>query len=194
MTPATSKSQVVHTSKSLLSETILEKPPMATFTAIDFETADYGGDSACAVAAVVVTEGQIIYRYSQLIRPPRASFAFTHIHGITWDDVCESPTFAEMWPELEALIESSDFLVAHNAPFDRGVLKKCCAAYGIAVPDKRFGCTVKAARRAWKHLPSHKLNIVSAYLNIPLQHHDALSDAEACARIAIEAMRLGVEV
>jgi DNA polymerase-3 subunit epsilon len=32
---------------------------------------------------------------------------------------------------------------------------------------------------------------VCRHLGIPLNHHDALSDAEACARIAIEAARAG---
>lgn len=167
---------------------------MTIFTAIDFETADYGRDSACAVAAVVVVDGQITHRYSQLLCPPRSRFTFTHIHGITWDDVSESPTFADAWPELQALINNSDFLVAHNAPFDKGVLNKCCEAAGIAKPEIRFGCTVRAARKAWSELPSHKLNVVCEHLNVPLRHHDALSDAEACSRIAIEAMRLGVVV
>ena len=168
---------------------------MSTFAAIDFETADHGRDSACAVAIVVVSGKKITHRYSQLIKPPRKEFFFTNIHGITWDDVCLSPTFPEAWPALEALINGSDFLVAHNASFDRGVLNKCCQVAGIAVPEKRFGCTVKAAREAWGDvLPSVKLDLVCDHLGIPLKHHDALSDAEACAKIAIKAIVMGVSV
>ncbi|NQW02265.1 MAG: 3'-5' exonuclease [Rhodospirillales bacterium] len=162
------------------------------FTAIDFETADHGRDSACAVAAVTVADDEIIDRYVQLIRPPRADFFFTHIHGISWEDVETSPTFADIWPALSEFLAPSDFLVAHNAGFDRSVLNKCCQTSDIAIPDKRFACTVKAARSAWRDLPSHKLNIVCDHLSIPLQHHDALSDAEACARIAIQATQMGV--
>ncbi|RED48538.1 3'-5' exonuclease [Aestuariispira insulae] len=163
---------------------------MTRFTAIDFETADYGRDSACAVALVVVVDGEILYSIDQLIRPPRPDFRFTHIHGLTWDHVAQSPTFAEIWPSLARMIEGSEFLVAHNAAFDKGVLSKCCAAAGLELPEQRFACTVKAARRTWK-LPSYKLNILADHLGIPLKHHDARSDAEACAKIAVEAMRLG---
>jgi len=166
---------------------------MEIFTAIDFETADYQRDSACSVAAVVVIDREIAHQYSQLLKPPRQDFIFTDVHGITWGDVCNSPTFAEAWPELEALINKSDFLVAHNAGFDRSVLNKCCEVSGITAPGKRFGCTVKASRAAWD-LPSAKLNVVCKHLDIPLQHHDALSDAVACAKIAIEAMNRGVNV
>jgi DNA polymerase-3 subunit epsilon len=166
---------------------------MTIFTAIDFETADYQRDSACAVATVTVDNNQIVSRYTQFLRPPRSKFIFTYIHGITWRDVEDCPTFAEAWPDLAEIIDASDFMVAHNAPFDKGVLNKCCQAAGIDTPDKRFGCTVKASRAAWD-LPSHKLNVVSDHLGIALQHHDASSDAEACAKIAIEAIKLGITI
>ena len=57
------------------------------FTAIDFETADYGADSACALALVHVEGVEIVGRDLFMIRPPRSRFAFTHIHGITWAHV-----------------------------------------------------------------------------------------------------------
>ena len=160
---------------------------MSIFTAIDFETADYGRDSACAVGAVVVENGVIIERYHRLIRPPRRDFVFTCIHGLNWSDVRHSPSFAEMWPELEPLIDRAEFLVAHNAPFDRGVLHACCAAADIPAPRQKFRCTVQLARTTWD-LPSASLPVVCAHLGIPLDHHNPISDAEACARIAIVAL------
>jgi DNA polymerase-3 subunit epsilon len=62
------------------------------FVAIDFETADYGPDSACAVALVRVEDGRVARRTFRLIRPPRRAFVFTHIHGLTWSDVRGQPT------------------------------------------------------------------------------------------------------
>lgn len=156
-----------------------------SFAAVDFETADYGRDSACAVGVVVVEEDRIVERYHQLIRPPREDFFFTYIHGITWDDVCDSPLFIEMWPRLRDLLDSVEFLVAHNAAFDRGVLNACCTAAAIDPPGYIFRCTVQLARRTWK-LPSNRLPAVCAHLGIALNHHHALSDAEACAQIAIQ--------
>jgi DNA polymerase III subunit epsilon len=47
-------------------------------------------------------------------------------------------------------------------------------------------CTVQLARKTWQLHPT-KLPNVCDYLNIPLEHHQALSDAEACARIVIAA-------
>ena len=45
-----------------------------TFAAIDFETADRGPDSACAVGAVRVVGTRIVKRVRYLIRPPRPAF------------------------------------------------------------------------------------------------------------------------
>ena len=44
--------------------------PPPTFVAIDFETADYGRDSACALALVRVEAGVIVQRAFHYVRPP----------------------------------------------------------------------------------------------------------------------------
>lgn len=159
---------------------------MSVFVAIDFETADRGSDSACAVGLVRVENQVITQRFYALIRPPRDRFEFTHIHGIHWHDVMNEPAFDEVWPLMQEKIEGADFLVAHNAGFDRKVLLSCCESYGIDAPQTPFVCTVKLARKTWNLFPT-KLNNVCDFLGIELRHHQALSDAEACAKIAIAA-------
>ena len=156
------------------------------FVAIDFETADRGRDSACAVALVRVEDSRIVGREVRLIRPPRRTFEFTYIHGITWPTVAREPTFGELWPELEPFLDGASFLAAHNASFDSSVLRACCQAAGLPVPAVPFRCTVALARSVWQIRPT-KLPDVCRHLHIPLQHHDPASDAEACARIVIAA-------
>ncbi len=160
--------------------------PEGPFTAIDFETADYGADSACALALVRVEGVRIVSRDLFMIRPPRARFAFTHIHGITWARVRGERTFGELWPEISARLAGAAFLAAHNAPFDRGVLSACLAAAGLAAPELDFCCTVRLARRVWR-LKRANLPAVCEHLGIELNHHAPASDAEACARIVIAA-------
>ena len=162
------------------------------FVAIDFETADYGADSACAVALVRVEGDRIVARATRLIRPPlrdrpaRGDFVFTYIHGLTWEDVRDAPVFGAVWPALAPLLEGADFLAAHNAGFDRGVLRACCDAAGLEPPPHAFQCTVSLARQVWSIRPT-RLPDVCRRLRIPLRHHDPASDAEACARIVIAA-------
>jgi DNA polymerase-3 subunit epsilon len=161
---------------------------MKDFVALDFETADNGRDSACAIGLVRVSGGEIVKRTYYLIKPPRSRIIFSHIHGIYWRDVAYEPTFAELWPTLAQEFADVDFIAAHNAPFDRGVLAACCLAADVAMPVAPFRCTVQLARKVWEIRPT-KLSDVCHHLNIPLNHHHAGSDAEACARIVIAAQQ-----
>ena len=166
---------------------------MSVFVAIDFETADRGPDSACSVGLVRVENGRVAQKVVQLIQPPRFYFEFTHIHGIDWGMVAGQPTFGQAWPELSKILEGAHFMAAHNAPFDNGVLTACCAAAGLAKPPHRFVDTVRLARDTWKIYPT-KLPDVCRHLGITLNHHEALSDAEACAGIVIAAQKQGVKL
>jgi DNA polymerase-3 subunit epsilon len=162
--------------------------PAPTFVAIDFETADQGADSACAVGLVRVEGWEVVAKTARLVRPPRRWIRFTYIHGITWQHVADQPTFGQLWPELAPLLDGATHLIAHNASFDRGVLRACCAAAGLEMPPLPFVCSMQLARQMWGVRPT-KLPDVCRFLSIPLKHHDALSDAEAAARIVIAARK-----
>ncbi len=158
--------------------------------ALDFETADYRADSACALGIVTIENGQIVKSDARLIRPPRRQFTFTYIHGITWNDVKNEPAFDEVWDDFAEHWRDADYLVAHNAPFDRKVLFACCAKAGKPKPETPFLCTVRIARAHWNFKPAN-LAYVSERLGITLKHHDAGSDALACASIAAQAVQEG---
>jgi DNA polymerase-3 subunit epsilon len=161
-------------------------PADGAFVAIDFETADHGPDSACAVGLVRVEGLKVVRREKVLIRPPRPQMLFTWVHGLTWDMVKDAEPFALAWPRLLPVLEGAAVLAAHNASFDRRVLAACCAAAGLPVPAVPFVCTVQLARRRWGLKPND-LPSVCRRLGIGLIHHDPISDAEACARIVIAA-------
>jgi DNA polymerase III subunit epsilon len=164
-----------------------------TFVAVDFETADHGPDSACAVGLVRVSGGTIVKRKHYLICPTRSSFFFTPVHGITWEHVQRQPTFEVLWPRIRHLLLGADFIASHSASFDRRVLESCCRTAMVSPPEIRYVCTVKLARRVWGIRPT-SLSNVCTYLGLSLNHHEALSDAEACAGIVIAARRSGAEI
>jgi DNA polymerase-3 subunit epsilon len=157
------------------------------FLAIDFETANYFRDSACAVGLVRVENNKIVEKVSYIIRPPSNWFVFTYIHGLTWNDVKNEPHFGEIWEKVHPLFRNIDFLVAHNATFDKSVLKACCERYRISPPTLSFQCTMQLSRALWKIYPTD-LESVCRHFRIPLKHHDALSDTIACAKIMIKAL------
>jgi DNA polymerase III subunit epsilon len=154
------------------------------FIAIDFETANYETASACSMGIAVVENLSITGQYYTLIKPPMKYFTFTYIHGITWHDVKDKMTFCELWPDIQKYFGDIDFVVAHNVSFDRAVLKGCCSHYNINIPDVTYRCTYQLSRRRLK-LRTNALDKVSAYFGIELNHHNALSDATACAKIMI---------
>ena len=89
--------------------------------------------------------------------------------------------YNELWPAIDLP------LVAHNSRFDESCLKKVFETYQMDYPDYEFHDTLAASRKHFGNaLPNHQLQTVSAACGYDLtQHHHALADAEACARIAL---------
>ena len=164
------------------------------FIALDFETANENHDSACAVGIVRVENSKIVTKKMKLINP-QAPFKWfcINVHKLTEEHVKDSPLFDEVWQGLTPMFEDAEFIVAHNASFDKSVLYKSCERYNIAPPKHKITCSIKAAKSFLK-LPAYKLNIVCAHLGIKLNHHEALSDATACAQIMIKAFEQGYKV
>ncbi len=166
----------------------------ANFIAIDFETASRRADSACQLAAVVVREGEIAKSKDWLIRPEPFYFsrANIEIHGISPGMVENEPCFGELWPEISQWLEldwppQTNCLVAHNASFDMGVLMACLHSHRIPIPEMQFTCTRSIARQTWPERPRFGLKPLSDWLGVRFQHHDALEDSLACAKILIAA-------
>jgi len=162
------------------------KNNMKTFVAIDFETANRYRNSACSVALVRVENGKIVKTVNHLICPPDDWFEFTNVHGLTWSDVKGESNFKKVWQgaDVQDMLNGMDTFVAHNAPFDKSVLHACCDYYSIKKPKQLFVCTVQMSRKTF-NLENNQLPTVARHLGIKLNHHDALSDALACAKIML---------
>lgn len=158
------------------------------FTAIDFETANGSPSSPCAVGLVKVSAGKIIDSYQTLIQPPYPHDWFEpgniKIHGIKPSDVVSAPNWETALGEMIEFI-SGDDLMAHNAGFDMGVLLASIQTIDAEIPDLRYGCSLLMARKTY-NLESYRLNQVAyAIGHEEFDHHDALADSDACARIVI---------
>ena len=156
------------------------------FTAIDFETATSKRSSACSVGIVTVENGVIVEEYHTLIQPPNNEYNWHNIqvHGITEQDTYRSQRFNQVYGEIKKRLEGR-IVIAHNESFDRSVLTKSMLEFGIdysdiGLPDK-WECTMKIYKA--KGYKPAKLNVCCAKHGITLKHHDALSDARACAKL-----------
>jgi DNA polymerase-3 subunit epsilon len=165
------------------------------FSAIDFETANERRDSACAVGVVRVRGGQIVDAYATLLRPRvlRMDWRNQQVHGISAAELHDAPSLADVWPLLLPYLHQQP-VAAHNSAFDVSVLEYSCRDFGLPIPAFHALCSVKLAKLCWPHFERHKLDHVAGQFGIPLSHHDALSDARACAEITVRAFRSGTAV
>jgi len=78
--------------------------------------------------------------------------------------------------------------VAHNAVFDMSVLKKCLEEYNIDIPEFNYLCSIPISTRACDGEGiGRSLKDRLEYFGIDLvDHHNALVDAEACAKLVVE--------
>lgn len=160
---------------------------------IDFETANFAPTSACELGMVVIEDNEIIHTERCLIKTPTPLFTFTYIHGIAWKHVEKEPHFGEWWEShLDQWFNPSSKthselkIVAHNIGFDKRVLEATAAHHKIKLPKFTQDCTVQLSRKKLGISPA-KLNNVCDQLEIPLDHHSALSDAKASAYIYLYA-------
>lgn len=152
------------------------------FTAIDFETANNSPTSVCQIGLVRIEGGEITHRYNQLIQPPNNQYNFynTRVHGLTEKDTVNAPFFPEVWKEIKPYIVDQN-VVAHNIGFDSTCLNKTLQHYQLPkVAYKKF-CTVKIYKR--------NLAFVCQQYGIELNHHDAFSDAHACAQLFLNYLK-----
>ncbi|RJT78007.1 DNA polymerase III subunit epsilon [Arthrobacter cheniae] len=158
------------------------------FTAIDFETANSKRGSVCAVGLAKVRNGVVTETVSWLIKPPPSVGAFSPInvgvHGIRPADVRTASSWTESLHRIMD-VAGGDSFVAHNASFDRSVLRGACAESGLAAPERTFHCSVALSRRLLD-LDGNKLPQVARALGLgAFSHHDAGSDAAICASAVV---------
>ena len=156
------------------------------FIALDFETANSNRHSACSIGVVKVEDFKVVSKKSFLIKPKDNYFDWrnTEIHGINHDTVKDEPEFDVIYNNLKDDFEKYP-IIAHNASFDMSVLRRTLDLYNIPYPTTLYSCTYQLSKKVYKNLLSYKLNSICDFLKIDLIHHDALSDANACAEIAI---------
>ena len=165
------------------------------FAVFDVETPNSRNDRMSAIGVALVEDGRIVEEFSSLVNPEtyfdRFNIALT---GITPAMAAKAPTFGELWPTLEGYFRDS-VLIAHNAPFDMGVLARCLRAYCVDWFDRRdYACTVRMGRKCCPELPNHRLDTMCARFGIALDHHRAESDSHACAELLLRYMERGVDV
>ena len=171
---------------------------MISFNAVDVETANFDSASICQIGIARVHDGKIVDQWKSLVNPKdHFDPSNVRVHGITAEDVRDSPSLPEIRSELSARLHGS--VVVGHTGFDRNAFCRAMTRHRLKQLEVTWLDSAKIARRAWPDRYARRgygLKPVAQDLGISFQHHDALEDARAAAEIVIHACAatgLGIE-
>jgi DNA polymerase III subunit epsilon len=102
--------------------------------------------------AVLNQDGQVLYQslYKPDIPMPRGA---SEVNGLTDERLADAPTFSQCWPDLVAVLTTTDVpIYVWNADFDRAMLLRTAKRFGLPVPEAisqkdRWRCAMKLHAR-----------------------------------------------
>ena len=178
-------------------ENLKELIESKTIVVVDLETTglDRNRDYIIEVGAVKIENGEISERYYSLANNPQMQSLPKEIErltGITFEQLKTAPFVGEV---LKGLFEFSRscIIVAHNLPFDFAFLRNWGFWYGVPFDEFKAEVidTVALAKQVLgDEVKNFKLSTLANYFNIEFNHHRALDDVEATAKILIELSKI----
>jgi DNA polymerase-3 subunit epsilon len=119
-----------------------------------------------------------------LVRPESGAFGNAHIHGIDPAEVASAPSFAELTPRIEAILDGA-IVVAHAAAWDVAFLEAELARAGRPHRVAHYLDTLTLSRRAFA-LPSHRLSALCDELGIKRERAHRAGDDVAALRAVFD--------
>jgi DNA polymerase-3 subunit epsilon len=163
----------------------------ARLAIVDVETtgSDPATDRVTEIAVLQAEGGALRAQWSTLVNPGKPIPGMIQaLTGITQDMVAAAPRFAEIAGELAERL-TGRMLVAHNARFDYGFLRREFERSGITYRAKTL-CTVRLSRRLYPGAGGHDLDsLIERHGLECAPRHRALPDAAALwqfLRLALE--------
>ncbi|MCD6417713.1 3'-5' exoribonuclease, partial [bacterium] len=159
--------------------------------AIDTETTglDTQNDAIIEIAAVRIfaDENKDAEEFSTLVKCRRPiPFYIRQLTGIDDEMLRDAPEIDDALNKFLEFIKDS-LLVAHNAPFDIGIIDENFKKIGQTYLENRIIDTLPLARILFPNLINHQLETVGELFNLRLEGaHRALNDARITAKIAVK--------
>ena len=165
---------------------------LAGLTCVVFDTETTGlgpNDRIVQIAGLRIMAGRLTgERFETLVDPGRPiPPGSTKIHGITDTLVAGAPDMTEALRAFHHFAEDA-VLVAHNAPFDMGLLRTATNETGIEFPNRVLD-TVLLSAMVWGQSAPHALDALAERLGVtipPERRHTAMGDTEATAQIFLQ--------
>ncbi len=155
----------------------------------DLETTGLSGqnDRITEIGAVRIKGGEVMEEFNTFVDPGMPIPAkITELTGITNEMVKGAPKEDEALAKFYDFCGNSRVLIAHNAPFDTGFVKKAAERSDLPYPFTSID-TVPMARALYPNLKNHKLDTLGKALSLPpFNHHRACDDARVLADIYLK--------
>ena len=158
-----------------------------TCVVFDTETTGLGPhDRIVQIAGLRIMGGRLTgERFETLVSPGRhIPHGATKIHGITDAMVAGAPDMTAALRAFHHFAEDA-VLIAHNAPFDMGLLRAAARETGVEFPNRVLD-TVLLSAMLWGQSAPHTLDALADRLGVtipPERRHTAMGDTEATAQI-----------
>ena len=145
------------------------------------------------IGAVKVKDGEEIDRFSEFINPEEPiPYSIEQLTSITDEMVMHAPTIDVILPKFLEFC-GDDIVVAHNAAFDTGFIKKNARDLGMKF-DNTIMDTMTLSHVLLPELGKFTLDRVCKALNVKNEHHHrAVDDANATAKIFVKLYEMLVE-
>ncbi|PKK39123.1 DNA polymerase III alpha subunit [Clostridiaceae bacterium JG1575] len=164
-------------------------PFSGEFVVFDIETTGFShvNDAIIEIGAVKIAKGMVVGEFSAFVNPKVPLPAkIVELTQITDAMLREERTVDEVLPEFLAFCGSLP-LVAHNANFDMGFIRKKAGDLGLPFDNEQLD-TVPLARFVYPQLKRVRLDVVAKHLNLNMgTHHRAVDDAQTTANILLRA-------
>jgi DNA polymerase-3 subunit epsilon len=158
-----------------------------TFCVVDLETTGAAEtDKITEIGAVKVRSGEVLGEFQTLVNPTIAIPPLIAVlTGITNAQVAAAPSLRQVLPSYLAFAHET-VLVAHNAPFDLGFLRRACEALGYPFPRWPVVDTAALARQILlrDEVPNCRLATLAKHFRAATTpNHRALTDAQATVEV-----------
>lgn len=167
-----------------------------TFVVFDLETTGLNSspitgnmDKIIEIGAFKIIEGEIAESFTTFINPERKlSEEIINLTGITEDMLVGAPNYEEAMPDFYKFCSGS-ILVGHNVVgFDFKFVDYYWQRLGYNFPRKLID-TIPLSQELL-YLSNYKLNTIAERFSITFNHHRAIDDALATAKIFIELIKM----
>lgn len=155
------------------------------YVVFDIETTGFSpfNDKIIEIGAVKIRNKHVVERYNAFVDPGQPlPAAIVELTGITDAMVWGKDGIEKVLPEFLKFTGDA-VLVAHNANFDMGFIRKNANDLNLPFRNEQLD-TVTLARYLYPQLKRHRLDNIAKHLGIFMgSHHRAVDDAETTANI-----------